>query len=858
MGEVWRARDTRIGREVAIKVLPAAFAVDHDRLRRFEQEVRAAGTLNHPNLITIYDLGSENGTPYVAMELLEGETLRERITDRLPPRKTIDYAIQVANGLAAAHEKGVVHRDLKPENIFITRDGRAKILDFGLAKLKPGKEEGDTEARTEQRGTSPGTVVGTAGYMSPEQVRGEQVDHRSDIFSFGAILYEMLSGRRAFKGDSSVETMNAILKEEPPELSLSERMAPAIDLVVRHCLEKNREERFQSAKDLAFDLGRINTISGTSPALVASRARRRWLLPAIAAAVAIVAVVGAWRLGYRTGNKTVKPLLGDRTFTLLTTQSGLEEFPSLSPDGRTFAYASKASGNWDIYLKRVDGRNAINLTKDSPADDTMPAFSPDGSQIAFRSEREGGGIFLMGATGESVRRLTDFGFNPTWSPDGSEVAVASQRIDLQPQARPAFSSIEVVNVRTGARREIVPVARDGVQPNWSPHGDRIAFWSVLGAGGQRDLFTVNPHAADPKQTIVRLTNDPPLDWNPIWSPDGKYLYFGSDRDGSLNLWRMPLDEHTGSALGAPEPVPIPTRFAAHFSFARNGALAYAAVDISQAISYVPFDPVSLRITGEPVPLLGGATMTLLFPGGNVSPDGRWLAFTTLGTREDLFVVRTDGSEIRQLTDDPEKDRSGSWSRDGKLLYFYSQRGPRYEVWSIRPDGSGLRQVSSTSGPSLWRPRLTADGRALYEFNSFGTVILPFNTDGTTTRTEPLPPMPDPTKPFQTPMQSPDGKRFVGSTGQNLGGVPGLWLYSTDSRRYEQLLDRGFYPQWMPNGKRVLFLDGEGASVIDVASKKVRSIPVGRRLRGVEITPDGRGLILHERMEEADIWLAAVK
>jgi hypothetical protein len=320
--------------------------------------------------------------------------------------------------------------------------------------------------------------------MSPEQVHGEQVDHRSDIFSFGAILYEMLSGRRAFQGDSSVETMNAILKEEPPELSRIEtNIAPAIDLVVRHCLEKNRKERFQSAKDLAFDLERISSISGSAPALKAARSRRPWLMPAIIAAVAVIAAFIGWRIAPRGAAKLASV---DRAFTILTNQAGVEDFPSLAPDGKTFVYVSKASGNADIYLKRVDGRNAINLTKDSPADDTMPAFSPDGSQIAFRSEREGGGIFLMGATGESVRRLTDFGFYPTWSPDGSEIAVATGFFE-SPYSRPGLSAIEVVNLRTGARREIVDVAHDGIQPSWSPHGDRIAFWAIGGSGGQRPL-----------------------------------------------------------------------------------------------------------------------------------------------------------------------------------------------------------------------------------------------------------------------------------------------------------------------------------------------------------------------------------
>ena len=863
MGEVWRARDTRIGREVTIKILPPAFADDRDRLRRFEQEARAAGTLNHPNLVTIYDLGAEDATPYVAMELLEGETLREKIELNgnpvpLPIRKAIDYSVQIANGLAAAHEKGIVHRDFKSENIFITRDGRAKILDFGLAKLRSGKDDIDSVKTTQQLDTSPGTVLGTAGYMSPEQVRGEQVDHRSDIFSFGAILYEMLSGRRAFKGNSAVERMHAILKDEPPELSAEPNVPPVIDLIVRHCLEKNREERFQSARDLAFDLQRISSVTGSSPVVPVSKARGRWIAPALAAAIAVIAVVVAWRFAYRAGSAAAKPTLPARTFTLLTNQAGVESFPSLAPDGKTFVYVSNAAGNADIYLKRVDGRNAINLTKDSPANDTQPVFSPDGSQIAFRSGREGGGIFLMGATGESVRRLTDFGFNPTWSPDGSEIAIATEAIEVQPQSRLSLGGIDVVDVRSGARRQIIDLAHDGVQPNWSPHGDRIAFWAVVGGGGQRDLFTVDPHAANPKQSITRVTNDPPLDWNPVWSPDGKYLYFGSDRDGTMNLWRIAMDEHSGKAQGPPEPAMLPTRFAAHFSFARNtGALAYAGVDLSESLWRVPFDPVSLRVTGPATPIIGGAMLLIAFPGGEVSPDGKWIAFGNMGTQEDLFVARTDGSEIRQLTNDPEKDRGPSWSPDGKLIYFYSQRGPRYEIWSIRVDGSGLRQVSRTSGPSLWRPKLMPDGRALYEFNNNGTVFLPLNADGTATRLEPLPPMPDPKRHFQTPALSPDGKRFAGATGQIAGGPGGLWLYSLDSKRFEQLTDHGFYPQWLPDGKRLLFLDaGASVAMIDIASKQIRLIPVPRPIQAFEVAPDGRALYLDELTAEADIWLVS--
>ena len=256
MGEVYRAKDPRLGREVAIKVLPATFSQDADRLKRFEQEARAAGILNHPNITAVHDIGSANGAPYIVTELLEGETLRERLlAGSLPARKAIDFGVQIAKGLAAAHEKGIVHRDLKPENLFLTKDGRVKILDFGLAKLKAGKDGGSQTDLQTISGTQPGVVLGTMGYMAPEQVRGKAADARSDIFSYGTILYEMLSGQRAFRGESAADTITAILTKEPPDLAQSNReIHGGLDRLVRHCLEKNPEERFQSARDIAFDL----------------------------------------------------------------------------------------------------------------------------------------------------------------------------------------------------------------------------------------------------------------------------------------------------------------------------------------------------------------------------------------------------------------------------------------------------------------------------------------------------------------------------------------------------------------------------------------------------------------------------
>src|SRR5947209_4594989 len=347
MGEVYRAHDNRLGRDVALKVLPSAFSSDADRLRRFEQEARAAGLLNHPNILAIYDVGAHDGTPFVVSELLEGETLRSRLKGgALALRKAIDYAQQIAHGLAAAHEKGIVHRDLKPENLFITRDGRVKILDFGLAKLAQPQFTSAAESATLTRRvasmTTPGVIVGTVGYMSPEQVRGERVDHRSDLFSFGAILYEMLSGQRAFHENSAVETMNAILKEEPPELAqTSQQVSPAVERIVQHCLEKSVDERFQSARDIGFALEALSGLSSASAAaavtVTPARWSRRWMI-----ALGVLAIIAALALGTLVGVR-----VGEKpppSFHRLTFRRGTIWSARFAPDGQTIIYGASWEG----------------------------------------------------------------------------------------------------------------------------------------------------------------------------------------------------------------------------------------------------------------------------------------------------------------------------------------------------------------------------------------------------------------------------------------------------------------------------------------------------------------------------------
>ncbi len=347
MGEVYRARDSRLGREVALKILPPALASDSDRLRRFEQEARAVAALNHPNILAVHDIGQYDGTPFMVSELLEGETLRAILLRGIPPqRKAIDYAIQIAQGLAAAHGKDIAHRDLKPENVFVTRDGRVKILDFGLAKTVDSADARGQDAATAtllaaNAVTEQGTVLGTAGYMSPEQIRGTTVDCRTDIFSFGAVLYEMLSGKRAFKRDTTADTMAAILQEDPPELAESGRqIPPALDRIVRHCLEKASEQRFQSARDLAFDLESVTTLTGTGSLSAAKvKERPRWWYAAGLAALLAITAVGGWKI-----SAALRSASGSQ-FHQVTFRRGNLGNARFTPDGQSIIYTAAWEGS---------------------------------------------------------------------------------------------------------------------------------------------------------------------------------------------------------------------------------------------------------------------------------------------------------------------------------------------------------------------------------------------------------------------------------------------------------------------------------------------------------------------------------
>ncbi len=525
MGEVYRARDSRLKREVALKILPQAVSLDADRLRRFEQEALATAALNHPNILAVFDIGANEGSPYVVSELLEGETLRERLRNgSVPMRKALDYALQIAHGLAAAHEKGIIHRDLKPENLFLVKDGRVKILDFGLAKLTQ-RDSGDHDSQpTMTHATEAGVVLGTAGYMSPEQVRGVAVDARSDIFAFGAILYEMLSGKRAFHGDTAADTMSAILREDPPELSETNRnVSPALERIVQHCLEKAPEQRFHSASDIAFDLEHLSGVSSTSTKLapMSGVAPRNRLLPALLAGVAVAIVMLG--LGWWMGRGSVH--VSQAEYKQITFRTGSIGNARFTPDG-SIVYSATWEGNDNqLYISRTDDPGAREL---GIKDAELLSISK-GGELAIRLNTLGHGGYartgtlarvpLSGGTPHEV--LENVG-DAEFSADGNNLAI----VHYIPE-----------NNHWRLEYPIGKVLLDSINwlshPKISPDGKWIAFADHENPGGD-DEGSLAIIGADGREKEKKLSSGWTSLQGILWSPVGDEIWFTCTNTGTAS------------------------------------------------------------------------------------------------------------------------------------------------------------------------------------------------------------------------------------------------------------------------------------------------------------------------------------
>jgi Tol biopolymer transport system component len=537
-------------------------------------------------------------------------------------------------------------------------------------------------------------------------------------------------------------------------------------------------------------------------------------------------------------------------FRQLTDLPGEERQAQLAPDGSAFVFVSDASGNPDIYLQRVGGRKMINLTPDSPAADTAPAFSPDGERLAFCSERGGGGIFVMGSTGESVKRLTDFGYDPSWSPDGKQI-VFSSGDGQNPWSRAVLARLWIVPSSGGELRPLTKQG-DAVQPRWSPGGRRIAFWGLNDGSGQRDIWTI-PAVAAGEPVPVAVTNDPAMDWDPVWSPDGRSLYFASERGGSMNLWRAAIDESSGRTRGEPEPVTTPSRTSGSISLSRDGRqLMFVSSDRRSSIQRVGFDPVAGRVSEAPRPAFQGSRVVYT---QDISPTGEWIAFSTLGGQEDLFVVRFDGTGYRQITDDAFRDRGPRWSPDGSRIGFYSDRSGRYETWSIRPDGSGLEQLTRTTGPPRWDTDWSPDGRHIATTDGVRTFVEDLTQPLERRTAEPLPPL-EGGRPLTPRSWSRDGTTLAGDLDFYPSPNSVTLLYSFASRTYRALPEGRGTPAWLSDSRRLIVAQYDRIVLLDTRTGHAGTV-LTAAAQGPSLSRDDRWLSYIEPHSESDVWMSTL-
>jgi Tol biopolymer transport system component/DNA-binding winged helix-turn-helix (wHTH) protein len=591
------------------------------------------------------------------------------------------------------------------------------------------------------------------------------------------------------------------------------------------------------------------------PAHARAMVVRRWQFKAVlAGAVLIVLVLAAWTFFWKAKPelKTIGPDWSQAKSTQLTNQVGAEFSVNLAPDGKSFIYASRASGNWDLYWQRVGGRFTVNLTKDSTADDLQPAYSHDGNYIAFRSERAAPGIYVMEATSENVRRVSDVGFDPAWSPDGKEVVVSTDYFTDPAKRSSIPSQLWVINVTTGTKRLLTN--GDAVQASWSPGGKRIAYWALQPGSGQRDIWTISVSGGEPS----RVTSDDALDWNPVWSPDGKYLYFASDRGGIMNFWRVPLDETSGQLKGPPETVVTPSVYSQHLSFSSDGKrLAYVQKSETRNLQRMAFDPMRGRTTGEAQPVTQG-TMYVTDP--NLSPNEEWFACSTQGEKqEDILLIKRDGSEQRQLTDDVFRDRSPRWSPDGQRIAFYSDRSGRFEVWSINADGTGLHQITYTSGPSTVYPIWSPDGRQML-FKQRASQPFLFEVDKPWVEQTPqkLSVIEGKGEDFWANSWSADGRKLAGTW--VLNRVNYLHVYDFETKTYENFNLPAVRPVWLGDNLRLLYEWNGRAYIVEAQTKKSHEILSADPYTITTICPtrDARNLYYTVQKTESDVWLLSLE
>ncbi len=770
MGEVYKARDKRLGREVAVKVLRAERVADPERKRRFIHEARAASSLNHPNIVAIYDIGVEDGLDYIVMEYVAGRTLEQMIPAKgMRFQEALRCAVQMADALAKAHAAGITHRDFKPGNVMVTAEGVVKVLDFGLAKLVEKGESGEFGAtETLAPKTEEGTILGTVSYMSPEQAEGKPVDARSDIFSFGAVLYEMLTGQRAFLGDSRMSTLAAILDREPPAVGgLRQGLPHELEKTVHRALRKELARRSQNMLDIKLALEEMKEESdsglpaaaGAAPA--AARPRTLWWWVAVSSGIGVAALaLSGWLLWRGSETAPGVPLIA----VPLTTDPGSETDPTFSPDGNQVAYAwnGPRQDNLDIWVKVIGAGEPLRLTTD-PAPDRNPAWSPDGRFIAFVRiiDETKRAVIVVPALGGRERKLcdltrlplphTDTSRTPSWSRDGRRLVTS----DL----RHAGSTAElvVISAETGEKRVLAtpPAGTSGYSsPSLSPDNSRLAF-NLMRSWGVNEVWVLDlAEGLTPRGAPRKLAVAGGRESMPVWMPDGRRVIYANLQSGQAGLWQAPAD---GSGAAAPLGPVGQGGIQAAISGSRQ-RLVYTVGISDSNIWQVPIETGGRA--GQPTPLVAstssddnaqfapdGKRITFASTrsgnfqiwvcdadGSNAiqvtsmkapvaasprwSPDGAELAFdSNPDGHYDLYAINANGGAPRRLTTEPTLDAAPRWSRDGKWIYFGSDRTGREEVWKVPAAGGAAIQVTRQGG---FAAEESADGTTLYYTRSQGS------------------------------------------------------------------------------------------------------------------------------------------
>ena len=803
MGEVYRARDTKLGRDVAIKVLPTAFSADAERLRRFEQEAQAAGALNHPNILVIYHIDTHDGAPYIVSELLEGETLRERMSGKaLPQRKAIDYALQTAHGLAAAHEKGIVHRDLKPENLFITKDGRVKILDFGLAKLTGAGDgtQSQTEVPTRKIDTDPGVVMGTIGYMSPEQLRGRVADHRSDIFSFGAILYEMLSGNRAFRGESTADTMSAILREDPPDLSATNKtINPALERVVNHCLEKNPEERFHSASDLGFALEALSGIQGSGAtavgtAQVPKAGLRRTLfdrLGWIAAALFLITTLALAALHFRRAETRPETM----RFSLPVPENAtFGDALALSPDGRRLVFVATGGGGvTSLWMRELDSTAARELP--GTEDASFPFWSPESRFIGFFAGNKLKKIDASGGPAQALADVTADSRGGAWEANGIIVFAPSYTSPLY-KVPAAGGATEIATEFDESRKQT-----SHRWPSFLPDGRHFLYFS---RSTQKEAEGIYVGSLDSRESKFLLNTNQLAAYSPTAGTATGHLLFIRDK----MLVAQPFDADRLQLSGEPFVVVEgvlnfpgeggPTAYAA-FSVSANGHLAYLLGKASVTQMHW-FDRA-------------GNSLGSIGPPGDyhepqLSPDGKRIAVSREDTQsQDLWLLDAARGTMARFTFDPARDICPLWSPDGSRIVFSSARGGKQEFYQKISSGAGsdeaLLRTDYNAFADDWMTTATGGEFIIYETEDpkhrFDLYVLPLFGDR-----KPFPYLM--TEFNETHAQfSPDGRWVVYASDESGRSEIYVQSFPVSGGKWQISTTGGDQPQWRRDGRELFYL-----------------------------------------------------